>query len=1742
MINVSGTLTVNGGTFVQNGATLTLGALTMTTGTYTVGASSLSVTGAASFAVSTNFSAATGLGFGAVSVSAGTVTLGSQTLTIASVNVTGGSFDAGSSTLTVTGTVATNGGTFSANASTAGVGGLDVNTGVFSVGTSRFTVNGDAAFSVNTDVSGATSFRVTGTLTSDSNNKIVTIGTARLGSLNLQGGDMSTTASSVLTIDNTLSMPSGTPTFTMGNGATLTVGGAMNKVKGLFTPNAGGCTLSFGSFSATGGTWGTGGTGSFTTGAFTLDGGGAMDMSGFTTAFAINGALVVNANTLTLANTHSISPTSVTVSGGVLKPQGATIHVVGGAAPDLLVSGGTLNTTGGSVLNVEGKMDVTSGTFTGGTTVSLTVHGNLTTGLNMNLSSATLVSVGGTLKTTAGTIQFQDGKTISLGAIDVQGGTLQSNSATLNVTGSATIGSGALDLTKGNTGSGTLTTGADLTASGGTVKFVTAAVTVNSLNLQAGATFSSTATQPSGSMSVTTTTQIATTTDLSHLTGLTFGGSVSITAGAVTLGAVAVSPPAVTVTGGTLTAGAGNITVSGATAVGSNGGTISLAGGTTSLATLSITSGGTFSSSTGTGTMTLSGALTMTGGAFSGSTGTSTFNGTASISGTTALAGSTFNAGSGTVTFNGPVTVGGSNLLAAFHAQSATVNFKAITGAMVPDSLLIQGTAATPFDAAAGAHLTFGTNAAAGTNAINLATGIMDLSLVTGGVTISAGNVYVAASTTFKAAAVGTTFPATVSIYGTVTGNTATMTFSGPVTIYNGGSFSGSSGGRTFSSTLTIQSTGSYVSSTGAHAFNTVGTAGTFTLTTAASTPTFSTSLTVSGGTTTFGTWTGTSVTIPSLSVSGGTFDCATNNTSLTVSTTTDVSGGTANLASTAAMSLKAVTVSAGSLTLGSGTAALTSTLDVTGGTFTAGSGPVTITGAVNVNNGGIVNAGSSSNFRGNSTLTLGTVGAGSLGTFNGQTAAITFTGATTVQSASTFDAGTAGTLTLAALTLGNATPTTGTFNASSKPTVTIGGAALVQAASTFNANSAGITFSSTLDLQGASAFNLGSATVTVSGVFSLLGSSTFSGGTGSATFSVAPTLTSGTFTVGTAGTAGIITMTGGATFASGASLVFPSDKGVLRLGNGTSLTVHGPVTSTWTTGSTRPLIDCNGCATGITVTFRSTSTLNISGMEFHDSVAAGVTIEQNATYTLLKNLTFASNKGGAGSTHLNITLGTAVKNVPGCIFDPSPATVATAATNVTLKGDSLAVRGAKLIFEFQSTGVNGVGAGESLDADGDSNDDNYGDALGSPYYGSVVEWVKASPSDTTGTLSGFPSAAFDWNTFSYYGVYASYNDVTGSPLGAGADRLWVRNVDGSAKYYWDNDPANGNIVGTPKWDTVAENGLDINGDSDTTDTGLHVVYIATANGHIIKLWDSGSALVRPPAPWNVDWTDSTNVASITSGLIADATNLYFGCTASDGSTWIRGLEIATNARTLARNVSTLSSVTATPSWKAYSGNTYLFVGSTASSGSVYMYRIDVNSGVQAFSTDAAATINDGVRLVNNRAFAVTEGGTLHVLDASDFGVGGFQHNVTGFPYQTTAASPIRFAPYIDTTGASTSSFTTAYFGDNAGNVYAVNSSGAALTGYPFALTGSAITSTPIYLRNSGVIAIGAADGTLYFIDRHNGSNAPAIFKRYTVSTTGSVSSVGYNNSTSQYMVGTSDGRLVFIAASDVTDPTSSIE
>jgi hypothetical protein len=678
--------------------------------------------------------------------------------------------------------------------------------------------------------------------------------------------------------------------------------------------------------------------------------------------------------------------------------------------------------------------------------------------------------------------------------------------------------------------------------------------------------------------------------------------------------------------------------------------------------------------------------------------------------------------------------------------------------------------------------------------------------------------------------------------------------------------------------------------------------------------------------------------------------------------------------------------------------------------------------------------------------------------------------------------------------------------------------------AGTLNAGSGTVTFAGPITLTGT--FNAQSATSTVSGALSMTGGA-FNGNTGKTTFTLAPSaLSGGTFTVGDAGSTGYVLFSAGASFTS-TTLAFPTNGGDLKIQQGSSLSAAGSVTASGGAATPRPKIECNGCSAtqGVGVTF--TGTTSLDGLEFDNATTTGVSI--SGTISTLRHLTFKNNAGNSGSgNHLVVTLATQLLQMPGCYFD------GTATHNVTLNGTSGNDRGARIVLEFQSTTIDGAGAGNANDLDGDkgvspdlvANDNFVSGTPGSP--------VLTAPTDTTGIAVGFPTAAFDWNTFTYYGVYVAYKDASGS-----SSVLWNRNSDASAAYSFTVPSGDGDVIGTPYWDTINETTahVDANGNGNQTDTDVRIVYIATTGGHIIKLVDSGSGLVQPTSgAWSSDFTD-TNVATITSGLADDQTNLYFGgtTTVAPAGPRVFGVQIAggTGEATLVKNIGSVSTVNTTPAWTTSGGTTYVFLGSTATSSQSYIYRINITNGsVDASYAGATTNINGAVVLINGRAYAASSNGYIYALNAFGSGSGGFT-NISGFPFQTTAKTAIEYSPWVDYTDNS------CYFGDDSANVYYLPSAGSTLvTGYPVQVSstsGVTITSSPTYHEAGGVIAVGASDGYMYFIDRSGAD----VFKRFFVSATGKVSSISYDSGASVYMASSSDGKLVFVNGSDVTDPTS---
>jgi hypothetical protein len=219
----------------------------------------------------------------------------------------------------------------------------------------------------------------------------------------------------------------------------------------------------------------------------------------------------------------------------------------------------------------------------------------------------------------------------------------------------------------------------------------------------------------------------------------------------------------------------------------------------------------------------------------------------------------------------------------------------------------------------------------------------------------------------------------------------------------------------------------------------------------------------------------------------------------------------------------------------------------------------------------------------------------------------------------------------------------------------------------------------------------------------------------------------------------------------------------------------------------------------------------------------------------------------------------------------------------------------------------------------------------------------------------------------------------------------------------------------------------------------------------------------------------------------------------------------------------------ATPgAWNSGS-TTYLFFGTV---GNIIKFNATTHL-VEATNTNpgAAAVRGRVLPTVTNRVFAGDDAGRMWAIDANNFG-----GTAMLWSYAVPGGSPIQSAPHYDYTGQ------VLLFGTDAGQVIALNSSGAALTGYPFVPGAASDAVRSALLYATGIVAVGTTTGKLFFIDRNNGTTGPALIRQYYFGPTESVSGIGYDSNTSRYMVSTADaatndGRLYYIDA--ITDPTA---
>ncbi|MBI2890356.1 MAG: hypothetical protein HYY13_06175 [Nitrospirae bacterium] len=640
----------------------------------------------------------------------------------------------------------------------------------------------------------------------------------------------------------------------------------------------------------------------------------------------------------------------------------------------------------------------------------------------------------------------------------------------------------------------------------------------------------------------------------------------------------------------------------------------------------------------------------------------------------------------------------------------------------------------------------------------------------------------------------------------------------------------------------------------------------------------------------------------------------------------------------------------------------------------------------------------------------------------------------------------------------------------------------------------------------------------------------------GGVTAMVNGNVTLGTGTLSTGTGLGTLVVSGNLTVNSGGTFSMPG-AGTLRLSDTSALqaaynaTAAGRfVASSASATVTKTTAGSGGFA------FRIYGEADITGLTFGYAGTNGLELgnwTNNPTVTNFRNVTF-QNHGGAGTTFMTVRANGGFSMAgTGITFGAIAA-----GNNVKLLDDDGALGGSVVFATF---GASGSGKGDTYEVDNDSNEDGMPDAAGGD---AVVQWATSGYA-LDGAAVGFPTLAFDWNTYAQYAVYVAARDVSGAST---ADRVYVRDTAGNALYSYDIADGDGDILGTPIWDTKSEGefspACDLNNDGDTTDSGLHVLYVAAgkASGSVAKVFfltdDPVSSALEVPAAgcaWNAPFTNA-GVDEITSPLIYDQNNLYFGGENASDAAKIFGVQISNKA--LQMTVGAASRVETAPAWKDFSGTVFLYMGSEQSpacpgAGTAHVYRVNTVTGLVETdnSTSALHNVNGLMSLVSTRLYVGDDGGRMHGLNASS-GLA----NLGGYPYRDTTnhavgdldncVYPITAAPYV------TYGSWKVVYGDGDGHFYVLNSTGVPLGGYPFRPGGLSSVFTNGGLSLSGVIVVGNANGKVYYIDE----SAASVFKTYDFGPGVTIGQVAYNANQQKFMIGTSGGGLYFL--NKEADPT----
>ncbi len=537
---------------------------------------------------------------------------------------------------------------------------------------------------------------------------------------------------------------------------------------------------------------------------------------------------------------------------------------------------------------------------------------------------------------------------------------------------------------------------------------------------------------------------------------------------------------------------------------------------------------------------------------------------------------------------------------------------------------------------------------------------------------------------------------------------------------------------------------------------------------------------------------------------------------------------------------------------------------------------------------------------------------------------------------------------------------------------------------------------------------------------------------------------------------------------------------------------------------------------------------VDITRLNYSFGNVNGLNIATSAARVLnLRNITFGAQDATlAGTLPADLTVAAPGLNFdcPGCVF----GTLVAGGVNVRAKLPSAG----NMLLRFEDRGVSppggagggGAGAGELLDDDNDANDNGLidgADAAG----GSIVQWVYTINLDVPGTIEGFPQPAFDWNTFNYYSTYVAMQNASGT-----ADTLYVLNGEGDLASYSFTLPAV-DIVGPAFW---------------TTEGATHVVYFGTSDGRVIKLIDTGAALVAAPAPWDTAFSDPGNVLAVTSPVISDGTNIYFAAQTS-GSPTYGVYKVAIATKTVPDPPLSIGNVPISSGfawWTTLTGR-YLYGASQASGGASYIGRavtgtwtLDAVFSGSAMNPPADDCTSDFLGYVNIMNFNADPTPYLFVGEAN-----GWMHGVkaagTALEFLTQRPGfPFRDKVSAVQGGAIMDFFTgRLFYGNAAGDVYTLNSypgSWVLNTSYfRFATPGAAAIRTMPLFEN-GILYASNSAGRVFVLDVNNGAGQ-TLLRAYNLGTL-PLGDVSRDFTTNRIYVATLGGRLYSIPA--MTDPT----